>query len=140
MMTPHAITRPYQRHYRAQRPVAGFGESFTATISTPLGDQKVTVDLPYEALLQKAIQEAAAQGQAAALPILQGLLPQLMALALPIAGDYIEHTFWPNTMKPLVEAEVAKTMNEAKKTAAIFGGVMITGMMVAAFFAMRRRG
>ena len=43
-------------------------------------------------------------------------------------------------MKPLVEAEVAKTMNEAKKTAAIFGGVMITGMMVAAFFAMRRRG
>jgi len=123
-----------------RRPAAGIGEQFVATISTPVGDQNVKVNLPYEALLQKAIEEAAKQGQAAALPILQSLLPQIMAMALPIAGDYIEHTFWPDTMKPLVEAEVKKTMNEAKKTASIAGGIMILAMFGAAFFVIRRRG
>jgi len=143
------ITRPYPHRYSMaqQRPVAGFGESFTATISTPVGDQKVTVDLPYEALLQKALQEAVTQGSAAAMPLLQSLLPQLMAQALPIAGDYIKNTFWPNTAKPLVEAEIQKAMDQAQtkvddtvKKASIAGGIMLTGMMIAAYFAMRHRG
>jgi hypothetical protein len=127
----------------------GLGVSFSPSFSI-LG-QTVTahVNLPVEDLAQQGINLAMAQLQARVPELVQAVVPAAMNAALPAARDYIIHTLWPD-MKPLLRNEVNVALKKASaeagtivtsttKTASIFGGILITGILGAAIFVVRSR-
>ena len=101
-------------------PAAGLGRVFTATLKTPWGSEKFSVDVPLENMAEAAMSAAWPPAEKR----LKGALPGLMDTALKQAGGYMKSTLWPQ-MQPLIRKETDRVLADATKRLAVLVGVIV---------------
>jgi len=116
---------------------AALGKNFSVTISTPVGDQRVGVDVPVEQWMHDAVTMASNEAAAQLPKLVQNqLMPILQKQVLPPLMKQVEGEIQRNVL-PMVRKEIDRTISSVSWRA-LGLGVLLCGTIVGAAYWQRK--